>query len=84
MSEAILTMYPDPARVKQTPRGEAKLRASRGRGLGSGSKVNTSEPMTNLVNWNVPKMLTGMNQNGMWAGLWTVEFQSKDNSPTGG
>ena len=83
MFEAIPTMYPDPARVKQTPRGEAKPRASRSRGLGSGGMVNGSEPMINLVSLNMPKMLTGMNQNGAWAGLWFLEYRSKDMKPTG-
>ena len=62
MFEAIPTMYPDPARVKQTPRREAKPRASRGRGLGLGSMVNVSESATHLVKYNMPKMLIGMNQ----------------------
>lgn len=55
MFGAIPTMYPDPARVKQIPRGGAKPRVSRGRGLGSGSMVNESEPTINLVNWQHAK-----------------------------
>ena len=83
MFEAIPTMYPDPARVKQTPRGQAKLRASRSRGLGFGSMVNISEPTINLVNWTMPKMLTGMNQKVRERVFGWVQFQSKDDSSPG-
>jgi len=70
MSEATRTMYPDPARVKQTPRGRAKRRASRGRGLGSGSMVNTSEPTAPLVNWQRAKDADRHEPKGAWDGLW--------------
>ena len=84
MFEAIPTMYPDPARVKQTPRGQAKLRASRSRGLGFGSMVNISEPMINLVNCNMPKMLTGMNQKVRGGGLWTGRVPEQGQQPPPG
>ena len=43
--------------------------------------VNISEPTINLVNWTMPKMLTGMNQKVRERVFGRVEYQSKDNSP---
>ena len=51
---------------------------SRGRGLGSGSKVNLRELTIILVTYIMPKTLTGMNQNGEQAGPWILFFQGKD------
>jgi len=45
--------------------------------------VNASEPAINLVTYNMPKTLIGMNQNGEWTGPWILFFQGKDISSTG-
>ncbi len=37
--------------------------------LGLNDMVNLCELPINVVNGNKPKMLTGLNQNGMWSGL---------------
>ena len=82
--EATPTMYPDPERAKQTPRGQAKLRASRGRGLGSGSKVNVCEPMINLVNWQHAKDADRHEPKGTWGGLWMSLVPEQGQQPPPG
>lgn len=84
MFEAIPTMYPEPERVKRTPQGQAKLRASRGRGLGSGSKVNVSEPMINLVNWQHAKDADWHEPKGAWGGLWMGRVPEQGQQPPPG
>ena len=48
-------------------RGDCKHQC--GRELGAGRTVNICEPLINVVSRNKPKMLTGLNQNGMWDGI---------------
>ena len=67
MFEAILTMYPAPERVKPNPRGLSEAASIMRQGARLGSKVNECESVINLVSGIMPKMLTGMNQNGAWA-----------------
>jgi hypothetical protein len=67
--EAILTMYPAPERVKPNPRGLSEAASIMRQGARLGSKVNERESVINLVKSIMPKMLTGMNQNGAWAGF---------------
>ena len=43
--------------------------------------MNKREPMINPVNFDMPKMLTGMNQKVREAVSGRVQCQSKDNSP---
>lgn len=83
MSEAILTMYPVPARVKRISREKREAASIMRQGARLGSKVNRCESALNPVSCDVPKMLSGTNQNGVWVGLWTCHFQSEDFGPTG-
>jgi hypothetical protein len=83
MSEAILTMYPDPARVKRIPREKREAASIMRQGARLGSKANRCESALNPVSCDVPKMLLGTGQNGMWVSLWTCHFQSEDFAPTG-
>ena len=62
MSEAILTMYSDPERVKYNSREEYKAASIMRQEARLGSKVNISESVINLVNMNLPKMLSGKKQ----------------------
>ena len=43
--------------------------------------VNESELLINAVNGNKPKMLTGLNQNGMWSGLEVTNSSNVDVEP---
>lgn len=83
MSEAILTMYPDPARVKRTSRETREAASIMRQGARLGSKVNRCESALNPVSCNVPKMLSGTNQNGVWVGLRACHSRSEDFGPTG-
>jgi len=60
-SEAIGTMKPL-AREGKTARRFQQLPASGGWGARLNSKTNLSELLINLVKFNKPKMLTGLNQ----------------------
>lgn len=49
--------------------------------LGLNSMVNESELLINAVNGNEPKMLTGLNQNGMWSRLRVTISLNVDVAP---
>ena len=83
MSEAILTTYSDPEGVKQNPRGRREAASIMRQEARLGSMVNKCKSALNLVNWNLPKMLTGKNQNDEWAGLRACASRSEDFMPTG-
>ena len=83
MSEAILTMYSDPERVKQNPRGRREAVSIMRQEARLGSKVNTCESALNLVSCCVPKMLLGTDQkvSGLDFGLAIPE--ARISNPTG-
>lgn len=83
MSEAILTMYSDPERVKRNPRGRREAVSIMRQEARLGSMVNICESALNLVSCIVPKMLLGTDQNGTWVGLRICHFRSEDFEPTG-
>lgn len=83
MSEAILTMYSDPTRVKQNLRGRREAASITRQEARLGSKVNVCESALNLVSCKVPKMLSGTDQNGTWGGLRACHSRSEDFEPTG-
>lgn len=45
--------------------------------------VNASESVINLVSWTMPKMLIGMNQNGVWADFGFAISGARTFSPPG-
>jgi hypothetical protein len=83
MSEAILTMYPDPARVKRISRERREAASIVRQGARLGSKVNRCESALNPVSCDVPKMLSGTSQNGVWVGLRACHSRSEGFGPTG-
>lgn len=83
MSEAILTMYPDPVRVKRASRETCEAASIMRQGARLGSKVNRCESALNPVSCDVPKMLSGTGQNGMWVRLRACHSRSEDIEPTG-
>ena len=62
---------------------EARLQASCGSGARLGSMVNKREPAINLVIPDMPKMLTGMSQNGTWAVFGLDPAKAWTTSPSG-
>jgi hypothetical protein len=49
--------------------------------LGSSGMVNIRESLINVVMINKPKMLTGLNQNGMWLGTECISRSVADIMP---
>ena len=43
--------------------------------------VNVSEVLVKAVNSDKPKMLLGLNQNGMWSGMGAVHSPVADDAP---
>ncbi len=83
LCEAIPTMKPVPLGRSQICEEEAKLQASCGSGARLGSKANRCESVINLVIPNMPKMLTGMSQNGKWAVFGLESTKAWTTSPSG-
>lgn len=83
MSEAILTMYSDPARVKRISRERREAASIMRQEARLGSKVNICESALNPVSCDVPKMLIGTDQNGVWVSLRACHSRSEDFVPTG-
>lgn len=76
-------MYPDPARVKHVSRETREAASIMRQGARLGSKVNRCESALNPVSCDVPKMLSGTGQNGVWVGLRACHSRSEDIEPTG-
>jgi hypothetical protein len=67
--EALGTTYPHPIGVAGLPvREPRRLPASRRSGTRVDGRANSGELLINVVRTSKPKMLTGLNQKGMWPG----------------
>jgi hypothetical protein len=69
-SSSLPTMCPHRKRCYPTREGRLDLPASGGEGLGSDGMASICESLINVVKYDKPKMLTGLNQNGMWRWFW--------------
>jgi len=83
LCEAIPTMKPVLLGRSQIREEEAKLQASCGSGARLGSKVNRCKLVINLAIPDMPKMLTGMSQNGTWAVFGLEPAKAWTTSPSG-
>jgi hypothetical protein len=82
-SEARGTTWPRSSDRPWTREPTRRLPASRRSGTSSPGQVNSGEVLIKAVIKDKPKMLTGLDQNGMWSGTRGSEFPRRGCRTTG-
>jgi hypothetical protein len=67
----------------RTVRNKDDCERHRGRELAWNGRVNSGEPLINVVRTNKPKTLRGLSQNGMWRGVRVSLFSYRRRNATG-